>query len=93
MLLWWAFPALARIVGILVVLESLLAIVLIPARAIPDRLLWLALGIFVWLAGHWAWAFKHGMWASPIALRIFGLPGLRWMIPRTTLVLDQPRAR
>ncbi|NNH70993.1 hypothetical protein HLB23_14160 [Nocardia uniformis] len=85
LLLWWAFPTLARIAGFLLVIDSLLAIILAPARSIPGRLPWLGLGLVIWLAGHWAWAFKHGAWASPIALRIFGLPGLRWMIPSSTL--------
>ncbi|NNH73800.1 hypothetical protein HLB23_28770 [Nocardia uniformis] len=86
LLLWWAFPTLARIAGFLLAIDSLLAIVLAPARSIPGKLPWLALGLAVWLAGHWAYAFKHGAWASPIALRIFALPGLHWMIPRATLI-------
>ncbi|MFJ4651044.1 hypothetical protein ACIP5Y_07200 [Nocardia sp. NPDC088792] len=91
LLLWWAFPILARIAGFWIFLDSLLAIVFIPHRAIPGRLWLLALGLFLWLAGHWAHAFKHGEWASPIALRIFTLPGLRWMIPRRTLIyFDDP---
>ncbi|MFF3569220.1 hypothetical protein ACFYXQ_15725 [Nocardia jiangxiensis] len=85
LVLWWAFPILARIGGILIVLDSLAAIVLFPHQAIPLRVWWLLAGIGVWLAGHWAWAFKHGMWASRIALRIFTLPGLRHLIPRSTL--------
>lgn len=86
LLLWWAFPTLARIAGFLMMIDSLLAIILAPAHSIPGRLPWLALGLLLWLAGHWAWAFKHGAWASPIALRVFGLRGLRWTIPRSTLV-------
>ncbi|MBF6137239.1 hypothetical protein IU433_22240 [Nocardia puris] len=93
LLLWWAFPTLARIVGFFIVFDSLLALVLTPARAIPGRLGWLALGLVIWLAGHWAYAFKHGAWASPIALRIFALPGLRWMIPRCTLIHFDDRYR
>lgn len=91
--LWWTFPTLARIAGFFIVFESLLAIVLTPNRAIPTRLPWLVLGVIVWLAGHWAWAFKHRAWASPIAMRIFGLHGLRWLIPRSTLVYDEPDPR
>ncbi|MFF0494369.1 hypothetical protein ACFYTQ_35585 [Nocardia sp. NPDC004068] len=86
LVVWWAFPTLARIIGFLITLDSLLAIVLFPAQALPHRLWWLLLGIVVWLAGHWAWAFKHGFWASRIALRIFRLPVLRHTIPRSTLV-------
>lgn len=86
LLLWWAFPTLARIAGFFIVIDALLALALTPARAIPDRVPWLALGLITWLAGHWAYAFKHGVWASPIALRIFGLRRLRWMIPRRTLI-------
>ncbi|WP_405136678.1 hypothetical protein [Nocardia sp. NBC_01388] len=86
MLLWWVFPFLARLVGFFIIFNSLLAIVLTPARAIPARLPWLALGFLVWLVGQWAWAFKHGFWDSRVALRVFSLPGLRRAIPRFTLV-------
>lgn len=91
--LWWAFPTLARVVGFLLFLDSLLTIVFAPGRALPGRLPWLALGLLVWLAGHWAWAFKHGEWASTVALHIFDLPGLRWMIPRSTLIYSEPDPR
>ncbi|WP_216895688.1 hypothetical protein [Nocardia alni] len=86
LVLWWAFPLTARILGVLVVLDSLGAIVLFPDRAIPYRVWWLLAGFVLWLAGHWAWAAKHGIWASRIALRIFQLPGLRHLIPRSTLL-------
>ncbi|ATL67407.1 hypothetical protein [Nocardia terpenica] len=86
LIVWWAFPTLARILGFLIALDSVLSIVLFPAQALPHRLWWLLLGIAVWLAGHWAWAFRHGFWASRIALRIFELPGIRHLIPRSTRV-------
>jgi len=84
--LWWAFPTLARIAGVLIVLDSLGAIVFFPAQAYPYRLWWLGAGFVLWLAGHWAFAVKHGFWASRIALRVFSLPGLRYLIPRSTLI-------
>ncbi|RJO74009.1 hypothetical protein D5S18_18790 [Nocardia panacis] len=85
LLVWWAFPTLARIIGFLVVLDSLLAIVFLPSFALPHRLAWLGLGIIVWLAGNWAWAAKQGTWGSRLAFRIFGLPGLRRLVPRSTI--------
>ncbi|MBF6062037.1 hypothetical protein IU500_19180 [Nocardia terpenica] len=90
---WWAFPTVARILGFLIVLDSLLSIVLFPAQALPYRLWWLLLGLVVWLAGHWAWAFRHGVWASRIALRIFELPGLRYTIAHSTRTAAPRRAR
>lgn len=84
LVLGWALPTLARILGFLIALDSLAAIVFFPDRAIPYRVWWLFAGVLLWLAGHWAWAFKHGMWASRIALRIFTLPGLHRLIPRST---------
>ncbi|WP_182435009.1 hypothetical protein [Nocardia seriolae] len=90
MLLWWAFPILARIVGFFLFFDSLLTIVFRPSYAIPGRLPWLALGLLIWLLGHWAWAFKHGFWDSRVALRIFALPGLRRTIPRSTLIHIDP---
>ncbi|MFI1919305.1 hypothetical protein [Nocardia sp. NPDC020380] len=88
MLLYCVFPLLARLIGFFIIFDSLLAIVLIPARAIPGRLSELALGFLIWLIGHWAWAFKHGVWDSRLALRVFSLPGLRRLIPRSTLIYD-----
>ena len=86
LLLWWAFPTVARIAGFLIVLDSLGSIVFFPHQALPSRLWWLAGGFVLWLAGQWAFAAKHGCWASRIAVRIFGLPGLRRLIPRSTLI-------
>ncbi|WP_327138931.1 hypothetical protein [Nocardia sp. NBC_01327] len=86
MLLWWVFPILARIAGFFLIIDSLLAIIFTPAHAIPCKLSWLVLGLLIWLAGHWTSAFKHGIWDSRLALRIFALPGLRLTIPRATLV-------
>lgn len=93
MLLWWVFPFLARLVGFFIIVNSLLAIVLTPARAIPAQLPWLALGVLIWLVGHWAWAFKHGIWDSRVALRVFSLPGLRRVIPRSTLIYQDVDSR
>ncbi|MEV0246879.1 hypothetical protein AB0H76_09860 [Nocardia sp. NPDC050712] len=87
LVLWWAFPVLARIGGFLLTVDSLAAIAFLPERALPDKLAWLGLGVVVWLAGHWAWAFKHRAWASVIALRFFSLPGLRWTRPRRSLII------
>ncbi|MCU1642961.1 MAG: hypothetical protein JWN03_3236 [Nocardia sp.] len=87
MVLWWVFPILARVVGFFLIVDSPLAIVITPARAIPGELSWLVLGfLLVWLAGHWVSVVKHGVWDSRVALCIFALPGLRRVIPRSALV-------
>ncbi|PXX53433.1 hypothetical protein DFR70_12744 [Nocardia tenerifensis] len=83
---WWAFPTLARITGFILTIFSLMQIAQHSETVLPGQLRWLGLGFALWLAGHWMWAFKNGCWASRIALRIFALPGLRFLIPRSTLV-------
>ncbi|WP_280390466.1 hypothetical protein [Nocardia brasiliensis] len=83
LMLWWLFPMLARILGVLIVIDALLGIVLVPDYALPARLPWLAGGVLLWLAGNWAWAVKHGVWGSRLARGMFRLPCLRHLVPRS----------
>ncbi|MFG1795808.1 hypothetical protein [Nocardia sp. NPDC049149] len=86
LVVWWLFPMLARILGVLIAIDALLGIVLFPDYALPARLPWLAAGVLLWLAGNWAWAAKHGVWGSRLARSFFQLPGLRHLIPRSVLI-------
>ncbi|MGY1969007.1 hypothetical protein ACW9HH_32635 [Nocardia gipuzkoensis] len=47
-----------------------------------------AVGLLLWLAGHWVFAYKHHVWKSALAQRMFTSPRLRrldptrgWVVP------------
>lgn len=44
----------------------------------------LAVGLGLWLFGHWLFAFKNKGWRSSLALRVFSLPLLRLLAPVAT---------
>lgn len=84
-LLAWAIGSvIARVVGALLVLDSLLSLsagILVPGRLVFG-LLYLVLGAGLWLLGHRLYLAKHRRWRSALAARAFGLPVLRAMVPR-----------
>lgn len=80
---WGVFPGLARVVGVLLVIDSIGSILLFPERMPLAHFGWLLGGVVLWLAGHWAFAAKHGCWRSPLAMRAYRLPGLRRLRPRS----------
>lgn len=80
---WGLFPGLARVAGVLLVIDSIGSILLFPERMPLAHFGWLVCGVALWLAGHWAWAVKHGGWRSSLAMRAYGLPGLRCLRPRS----------
>lgn len=79
LLFWSSFSFVARVAGSLIVIDSLLTFVLGSGR--PERLVWLAAGVGLWIGGHWMWALKYRAWKSALALRIFELPLLRYLAP------------
>lgn len=44
----------------------------------------LAVGLGLWMLGHWLFAFKHKVWRNSLALRLFSLPGLHLFAPIPT---------
>lgn len=83
-LIGWAVGSIVtRVLGGLLILDSLLSLStawLSPARLLPG-LLWLAVGMAVWLLGHRIFLAKYGRWRSPTAARAFSAPGLRMLVP------------
>lgn len=80
---WTVGSFLARLVGALLVLDALLKLTTIGVNpaAFVTVAEYLAIGIAVWLLGHWIWAFKHRTWRTQLAYRSFGLPLLRALAP------------
>ncbi|WP_159848516.1 hypothetical protein [Nocardia sp. CY41] len=83
-LIGWACGSLvARVLGALLVLDSLLGlstVFLNPARLLPS-ILALAVGVALWLLGHRIYLAKYGRWRSDMAYRAFSAPGLRYLAP------------
>jgi|GEM_PF-2761040 len=79
LLAWLVGSVLARAVGALLVIDSLLS--LVTGIVAPGRLLGglaaLAVGLPLWLLGHRLYLAKHGRYRSHLAARVFALPMLR----------------
>lgn len=81
LIFWSLFPTLARVAGILLILDSVLTLVLFPDRAPTAHAGWLLAGIVLWLAGHVVFAVKYGAWRSRLAARIVRASVLRRLLP------------
>lgn len=81
LIFWSLFPTLARIAGILLMLDSVLTLILLPNRAPAAHAGWLLTGIALWLTGHFVFAVKHGAWRSRLAARIVHASVLRRLLP------------
>ncbi|MBL1080304.1 hypothetical protein JK358_38505, partial [Nocardia sp. 2] len=83
--LLWLYPGVLRILGGLLILSNLyrLGLSLLYPWVRGSALLWLAVGVLAWLAGHWLYAARWHAWRSPIAAHTFALPVLRALAPTT----------
>lgn len=81
--LWKWGAGLARGLGVFLILSNLsrLALVVFVPWVLKPALTWLAIGVGLWLVGHWVHIVRHGYARSPLALRVFALPGLRALVP------------
>ncbi|WP_433635609.1 hypothetical protein [Nocardia sp. CA-120079] len=80
---WVCGSFVARVAGALLVLDSLLrlsASLLYPAGLLAG-LVWLVIGLALWLLGHRLYVAKHRRWRSMLAVRAWSLPGLRTLAP------------
>jgi hypothetical protein len=81
LLFWSFFSVLARVAGVLLVIDSVASLALFPERAPAAHFGWLVAGFLLWLAGHWVWGLKHGQWRSGLAMWIFQSTALRRLVP------------
>ena len=83
MFVWKWGPGLARGLGAFLIVSNLyrLALVVFVPWVLKSALLWLAIGVGLWLVGHWAHIVRFGYARSALALRVFALPGLRALVP------------
>jgi hypothetical protein len=65
----WMFGSLAlRIIGLFLVFGGLLTIVLAGTIGVLPMV---CVGAVLWLTGHWLYAYRHHVFCSPLARRIF----------------------
>ncbi|MGW4355530.1 hypothetical protein ACWELJ_25925 [Nocardia sp. NPDC004582] len=82
-LAWVAGAPVARWLGAFLIVSNvyrLMLAVFVP-WVIGSALRWLAVGLVLWLLGHWAHIRRYGRPRSLLALRVFSLPGLRDLVP------------
>ncbi|WP_280301135.1 hypothetical protein [Nocardia abscessus] len=52
-----------------------------------------AVGLMLWLAGHWVFAYKHHVWRSALAQRLFAIrrldPTRGWVVPVADVQQDE----
>ncbi|MBN9636645.1 MAG: hypothetical protein J0H22_15890 [Actinobacteria bacterium] len=82
----WLFGSIiARAGGVFFVLLGLLGMAVYGTRnqAGPAATCFIAFlgGLALWLAGHWIYAYKHHVWSSAIARRLFNKTPLRRIDP------------
>lgn len=83
LVLVWAFGSvIARVVGVVMVLDGVGGFVVHGTAAVHDRyLIELGVGVGLWLFGHWLYALKHGVWRSRLGRAVWRLPVLALIAP------------
>jgi hypothetical protein len=74
---WLIGSLVLRIGGALIVIAGLVG----AAQGEASGLLVAAIGVVVWLAGHWLYAYRHHVYRSPLARRLFLSRPLRALDP------------
>lgn len=68
----WMIGSIAlRLLGVLLVLIGLANLAMSTDVGVASIIGVMALGVLLWLAGHWLYAVKHHVFASSIARRLF----------------------
>ncbi|WP_216917305.1 hypothetical protein [Nocardia noduli] len=75
------FPVLARWGGFLLVVDSVGSLHPQLGHGVLISLMWLIVGLAVWLYGHLIEAYRNGFWRSWLAMHAFRLPMLRVLRP------------
>jgi hypothetical protein len=65
---WLLGGVFLRVVGIVFALSGVLSLILLGD---PFGVIAMMIGLVMWLAGHWHYAFRHHGYKSPLAQRIF----------------------
>lgn len=81
---WYSGGAVLRVVGLVLILGNVyrlvLAVVLFP-WFVRSSLVWLGVGVVLWLGGHWVYAARWGCWRSGLAARVYSLRPLAALAP------------
>ncbi|ATL72492.1 hypothetical protein [Nocardia terpenica] len=83
LILWKWGAGLARVLGLFLILSNLyrLMLAVFVPWVLGSAALWLAVGVLLWLFGHWVHIVRYRRARSPLAQRVFALPGLRALVP------------
>ncbi|MCZ4553656.1 hypothetical protein [Gordonia rubripertincta] len=85
MLLWGIGSTIARVAGIILLIDGLGGIALhANALAGTHYVTEAVIGLGLWLTGHWLYALKHRLWRSHLAMVTWRLPVLTWLAPIPT---------
>lgn len=84
-LLWTFGSGLLRIGGLVLIIDGLGGIVIRGGSLDNHRFpIEVGVGVLAWLAGHWLFAAKHGVWRTRAARGVWSLPVVRWLAPVRT---------
>ncbi|WP_280489868.1 hypothetical protein [Nocardia carnea] len=89
---WYSGGRILRVLGLLLIFSNayrLLLAVFVP-WVLGSALRWLAVGLVLWLVGHWVHFRRVGVPRSALAARVFALPGLRAIVPAAAPVPEPP---
>lgn len=81
MLVWIFGSGIARFVGIVLLIDGLGGIAIRNGFDNPRFAIEAAIGLGLWLFGHWLFAAKYGQYRSRLAQRVWRLPVLGWAAP------------
>ncbi|MBW8059847.1 MAG: hypothetical protein FVQ78_05830 [Solirubrobacterales bacterium] len=89
--LWLLGGLLLRVGGVLLILAGALGI---ATTSGPNGILLVAIGVPLWLAGHWHYALRHQGYKSPLARHLFCRLAPGWLDPSrgwaVAVVEDEP---
>ncbi|GAA4685084.1 hypothetical protein [Gordonia humi] len=80
--LWTFGSGIGRVIGLVLILDGVGGMAIHNSvTATPRFPIEAAIGLGLWLAGHWIFAAKHGQYRSRVAQRVWRLPVLGWVAP------------
>lgn len=90
---WMFGSAIARGAGLTLVFAGLMVMI----SGLLSGLVFGTVGVVLWLLGHWLFAYKHHVWRSPLARRVYSTrllgridPTRGWAVPTFSAEQNMP---